>query len=514
MKQWACLLCVSIVLVGTGQAVAGRCFGVPEAQIVWCDDFDNYCVDGDPWPGYPSGNPPTCPTDGTAVKDNAAFYANWPTECNQVSGLNDGTSKQWNLPFSVIYYGNGTEMQMHTWDFSSVIESRNPGYNAVNGTDENPLIMWFWTRYQTSGAEGNAPQYVELSLGGDHAPTDYVWVDCQPEAQGPYPVICQQNRTWEPSISSICPPLDTTVHAAFAYGTLALLDPNPCDVETGRKPTRYHAVVFDGLQWTEIRSNRFPPGIGDFSLAWNSNLWKVQIKTSTVIVELENSNCAAGFCNATIPRQYTGPFDTISIGTGPACELDVADADNDGILNECVPNTTRKCFDYASDGDPWNGDTGEAWFNNYIDSPTVWDGVLTTFSEEGACCLPDLSCQDGLTQAECEALNGTFQGGGSTCATTLCCHDPFADGDGDGDVDQADFGLWQVCYDGGNGLIAGCECYDRDGDNDVDGAGNGLIAGCECYDRDGDNDVDGADFTAFTGCFSGANVAADAACDD
>jgi len=66
-----------------------------------------------------------------------------------------------------------------------------------------------------------------------------------------------------------------------------------------------------------------------------------------------------------------------------------------------------------------------------------------------------------------------------------CCPYPFADGDHDGDVDQDDFGLFQVCFTN---------------------EGGGEPPGCECYNRDDDSDVDGADFQAFGDCWTGANV--------
>ena len=78
----------------------------------------------------------------------------------------------------------------------------------------------------------------------------------------------------------------------------------------------------------------------------------------------------------------------------------------------------------------------------------------------------------------------------------LGCHDPFADADGDEDVDQVDFGMWQVCFTG-------------DGHPITDSP-------CECFDRDGDGDVDGnEDFTAFAACAStsGPTIPADSDCD-
>ncbi|HOW71890.1 MAG TPA: hypothetical protein PKY77_14920 [Phycisphaerae bacterium] len=73
------------------------------------------------------------------------------------------------------------------------------------------------------------------------------------------------------------------------------------------------------------------------------------------------------------------------------------------------------------------------------------------------------------------------------------CPRPFADTDADGDVDQRDFGVYQLCFAGGGG---------------------GILGGCRCFDADGDGDVDTTDFEEFQACFSGPAVPADPACND
>ncbi|MHC4672147.1 MAG: hypothetical protein ACYTBZ_06635 [Planctomycetota bacterium] len=75
------------------------------------------------------------------------------------------------------------------------------------------------------------------------------------------------------------------------------------------------------------------------------------------------------------------------------------------------------------------------------------------------------------------------------------CNDPFADADGDNDVDQEDYGLWQLC---------------------ISGEGNGITNNrCCCFDRDHDGDIDTSDYNAFETCAttSGANIPADPNCD-
>ncbi|NLE57159.1 MAG: hypothetical protein GX616_02275 [Planctomycetes bacterium] len=68
-----------------------------------------------------------------------------------------------------------------------------------------------------------------------------------------------------------------------------------------------------------------------------------------------------------------------------------------------------------------------------------------------------------------------------------------ADFDGDGDVDQEDFGHLQVC---------------------LTGSGGAIVSGCENAVLDGDTDVDAADLAIFVNCISGADVSADPDCLD
>ena len=74
----------------------------------------------------------------------------------------------------------------------------------------------------------------------------------------------------------------------------------------------------------------------------------------------------------------------------------------------------------------------------------------------------------------------------------VACNDPFADADGDGDVDGDDFGAYQKC---------------------VTGVGGGLLPGCDCFDTEPDDDVDQDDLGPFEACASGPNVPALTSCD-
>lgn len=77
------------------------------------------------------------------------------------------------------------------------------------------------------------------------------------------------------------------------------------------------------------------------------------------------------------------------------------------------------------------------------------------------------------------------------------CQVPFADPDGDSDVDQADFGAFQACFSG---------------------SGRPAPDDCECFDRPaigfphGDNDVDSDDLAKFSACWSGPEIPLNPAC--
>lgn len=91
-----------------------------------------------------------------------------------------------------------------------------------------------------------------------------------------------------------------------------------------------------------------------------------------------------------------------------------------------------------------------------------------------------------ITIASTNALNAPV-----TIPVTLTIAGKAADFDGDGDVDQSDFGRFQRCLSG-PGIVVGPACKDAD--------------------FDGDNDVDQNDFGTFQECMSGAGVPSDPTC--
>lgn len=158
---------------------------------------------------------------------------------------------------------------------------------------------------------------------------------------------------------------------------------------------------------------------------------------------------------------------------------------------------------------------GSADFPGYIDELRITDTDLYCSANftpaaqawptpppsapRGACCKSDLTCER-LTQAVCEGDGGVYQGNFTSCEFVVCQRNPYADRDGDGDVDMDDFAEFQLCYSGptpAGPLDPACKIFDRP----------------EPGFPSGDNDVDSDDLAQFTQCLSGPKVPADTACD-
>jgi hypothetical protein len=91
-----------------------------------------------------------------------------------------------------------------------------------------------------------------------------------------------------------------------------------------------------------------------------------------------------------------------------------------------------------------------------------------------------------MTDAEIAALGAASAGG-----IPIPCFTPSQDADGDGDVDLADFGTFQSCFNGPNRPYSG---------------GPAVLWKCKCLDVDPDDgDVDLTDFGTFQACFNGPN---------
>jgi len=129
----------------------------------------------------------------------------------------------------------------------------------------------------------------------------------------------------------------------------------------------------------------------------------------------------------------------------------------------------------------------------------IFDGTTTPVGTDSpALELGTAKAADHGVQYLCEV---TDRCGNTTASDTITlnilpklCNFPWADDDDDGDVDQIDFGAFQLCYTGAEGG------YDAEV--------------CGCFDRDGDGNIDHGDLALFVACAdgSGPNVPADTVC--
>ncbi|GMU21249.1 MAG: hypothetical protein AMXMBFR13_13420 [Phycisphaerae bacterium] len=110
---------------------------------------------------------------------------------------------------------------------------------------------------------------------------------------------------------------------------------------------------------------------------------------------------------------------------------------------------------------------------------------------ETNCPDPPNCCRDGFDGLDEDGLIDCHD---PDCDDDPYCarNDPFADMDGDQDVDQGDFGLVQPCL---NTFLP-------------------FPMGCGFLDRNNDHVINGADLMAFEACASGPRIQADTACDD
>lgn len=540
MRLFTILASLSVVLACCATATAGRCSegeGYLTEDHTWCDDFDQYCLGGAEWltdgPDWWSGGavfPERCSVNPLAIEDPNAVYFRQRFEKDPACGgylqalvSVDPGGRSTTPPMIgqvVNKWAFGTEVSMARFSRSladrvaDLVEGTGAlpaDANAVNGTDANPLILRFRMDDESNGRFFYSNFYVELSLLGDSAPIDYALVPCIDDEWGPYPVICQRT-TGRPLA---CGPLQAGpqpggVWASLAVGVLAMMDNDPCHfpASVNHFPTSYHYSVFDGYLWTEIRNNILggatvapqtdPPtpigkrlqcggatGSNDFSIGGEGTEVHVKITSNKVILYIADKHVDSPWL-ACFDRQYTGPFDTISFGVGPGCERDPA-------TGECIED--RHCLQYGQPGQ-------DAYYPILIETLSVLGGELA-FAEpppppEGACCYGNGDCVITDLDTCVNTLGGTYGGNGTTCADIVCCADPAVDGDKDGDVDQNDLAMLQACFTGiGGGVPAGCECFDMDGDNDIDQDDVGTTTTPN----------------TFEGCASGPSIPADPGCD-
>ena len=505
------LLALAVILWAGSSVMADTWCSTTYPGAIFCDDFDRYCT-------TPPAAPAQC-TEG-AVKDETAVRTVWPViatdgNCRQLS-IEDQTTMLTvdSHPFAGKFINGGASdgnyLGQSEVDLTSMIQAKTGNlYNTATGTDAHPLVLRFEMGDYPAGGSlsymGYETGYMELALNTDHAQMDYIMVGWTPSGDtcatcfeycrakegikntGPrrsWPTICQQE--W-PRRSNVapgvtfpnpqCPPAQTGTKMALAIGANAMLDNDPCHCENDgdQVPQNWHLSFFDGVKWRILKQGMFA-GSGDFTLGQGPNTVILTIKTSTVDIYHRSQDATGTYwveSTATgVPRLYSGAFNKLRMGAAAGCNL------NNGSYSCSGP---QGCIQM---GGP-NCDTG--WKSNKstfldFDNVALYGGSFSNLL--GACCKTDGTCVETFSP-DCTAVGGTFQGQDTHCASVTCCPVPFADKDLDGDVDQDDFGAFQVCYTGSTG---------------------GVPTNCGCYDRNHDGNVDSIDLGMFIDCFTGANV--------
>ena len=321
MKWLTATLCLVAILACTGNAMAARCAGI--SPVVFCDDFDRYCLDPPLDPAL------ECDGDIPDPEDILALWAYWPQS--------DGTCS-YNLPYSLwtkpdVHFDYAAVMAAqdpdtlrlarHVHDMTTEIEN-NPlnteSYGGINGSGEilastdpsyvDPDTISTVLKGHTyihngkldgggtlrCGAYANFTYYTELNLDGDRAPTNFVWRNCFKEVHdhggGPHQLLQATDVNPDPGT--------TWHHASFAFGLVAhfddFVDANPCNVDAGRKPTAWRAFVYDGKDWTRLKAPEFDlpvPDDADFRPWMEWNLLRFFVGTDDIEVRLYNARAEA-----------------------------------------------------------------------------------------------------------------------------------------------------------------------------------------------------------------------------
>ncbi len=541
MKSRLLLVIVAAVILAVQVGAFGAfCAGILSrtepyyASEVFCDDFDRYCTNPPPYPDRcPDGsapnysgatstwrpmNPgvPQCPgTTVTVTNDDERiqsplFGGRYPCQGNAHLGQQEVNL----VPYIQAKFGSqytaikGGDVE-YTWP---------PGKTGAVAGDALNLIFTMNGGNCPDAATGNCHiqydnGYMELGLDSNEgAPMDFVKVgwgeteDCNScygycvhlgiQNSGvhvSWPTVCQSydRRLDTPG----CPPMMTNIRKAIAVGAVAILDNNPCHCENpnDQVPQNNHLAYYDGLAWRILKSG--VPGVtsGDFTLGSKKIEVQLLVKKTTVKILLmtfrpDTNPPILDTSTAELPRLYTGEFNKLRLGVTHGCELKNSSytcLNGPGQRDTCFRTSNTRCD---------NGEYQDSKASNIVfDNIWLRGGYAGVSPTEGSCCLPNSTTCVKLSGEQCGSQGGLFGGIGSSCSTAVCCYTPYADTDGDGDVDMDDFANFQHCYTIGatEPTLSGyCNCLDR-------GAGPTPVK---------DGQIDAADLTAFLNCASGPSI--------
>ncbi len=307
-----------------------------------------------------------------------------------------------------------------------------PGADQVRGTDADPLEMLVKLYLQYTNLD-TSDVFAELSKGDVHAPSGN----------------------------------SATVQPVLAFGLTA-----------GIHGAARYPRFFDGKNWNNVAGITANGGHNDL---------KMSVRTTSV--QLQGLRSAVG--SATLTRLYTGGFDRISLRTVDNTEKwrSISDVSlmggaikpplyvSAGPDKEITLGGATTLEGTASGGTPpcfieWS--PVEGLDNPQLLEPTASPTATTVYT---------LTITDAMSDSDSDSVLVTVSSPYAPC-----------DFDLDGDVDQVDFGRFQVCFSG----VATPQ-------NDP---------ACRLAKLDSDDDVDQADFAIFQRCLSGPDLSADPNCAD
>lgn len=379
-------------------------------------------------------------------------------------------------------------------------------FDGVQGEDESPLVLTFDMNSEYGGGMFYNTGYVELGFGSHTDPmnqvnTDYILTtDCYTACNKLvkayiHPVVCALANPTGFGATTLrhpaCPDPDITpppIRNAIAVGAFPLVDPDPCHCGPSyHGPTSVNLMFFDGQLWWLLSLNSPYPSTGEVTpldgacmpqvsdsapgkfilYAWGADTGRAHntitltikkntaiVKHSAIFVGKPTSACPGDRWIITseteIPLKYKGPFDSVRTGLGPGCRL----ANNTSWTSCAAP---RSCI------------SNEGTRTRFVDFDNLSLSGGVGWTQAGACCMsPTGACEEDLLEADCTNQGGVFKGSSTSCSEVVCCPTPYADTDGDGDVDAADFGVLQACYTGNQIVTGQCSCFDRNADNKID----------------------------------------------
>ena len=367
--------------------------------------------------------------------------------------------------------------------------------NSLYGTDAKPLILEFTVDFNGEAYGNTSNFYVELSYdagsGDDPAPRQGMTTEDTNLGNG-------DQGPWRAD----------RVYSALAFGSFTACNLAPADYASAG--TAGAPFFFDGLRWFMAKDPYVHDIDGNTISLWKDagggrTTFKMVVKSNTLSLKLTNSSGSV-YGPYVFPRAYKGPFNRVSLTVGNPIKGKNDYVDNIEVRNGQIriPGETGACCVPTGDG------TGVCQITTpdaCEDLSGAYMGAYTVCGTNNDTCDFCPSDPDKKAAGACGCGHPDTDSDGDgvpDCIDRCPGHDDLADADADGVSDGCD-----NCPTASN-----ADQVDTDGDGVGDacdlcpGTLPGAVvdaSGCCPADFDRDGDVDLADFGRFQGCFNGPN---------